>query len=97
MALPGGGKSALEPGHASIVIIEPMDVRRAGVAGTDLPALPSASRGCGASVGRDFADRQRLTAVLDGGVGLGDVHGAWGGRVGEDGQGGHRAGAIGVA
>jgi hypothetical protein len=25
--------------------------------------------------------------VLDGGVGLGDVHGPWGGRVGGDGQG----------
>jgi len=57
------------------------------MAGTDFPALPGAGRGRGATVGRDFADRQRLTAVLDGGVGLGDVHGPWGGRVGGDGQG----------
>ena len=57
------------------------------MAGTDLPALPGASRGRGATVGRDFADRQRLAAVLDGSVGLGDVHGRWGGRVGGDGQG----------
>jgi hypothetical protein len=81
------GTSALEPGHASIVTIEPMDMRRAGVAGTDLPALPSASRGRGASAGRDFADRRRLTAVLDGGVGLETVHSPWGGRIGGDGQG----------
>jgi hypothetical protein len=57
------------------------------VAGTDLPALPGAGRRHGAAVGRDFADRQRLAAVLDGGVGLGDVHGPRGGRVGGDGQG----------
>jgi hypothetical protein len=55
------------------------------MAGTDLPALPSAGRGGGAAVGRDFADCQRFTAVLDGGVGF--VHGPWGGRVGGDGQG----------
>jgi hypothetical protein len=54
---------------------------------TDLPALPSASRGCRATVGRDFTDRQRLTAVLGGGVGLGNVHRPWGGRVGGDRQG----------
>jgi hypothetical protein len=63
-------------------------VRRAGVARTHLAALPSASRRSGATVGRNFADCQRFTAVLDGGVGLGDVHGPWGGRVGEDGQAG---------
>jgi hypothetical protein len=49
------------------------------MARTDLPAFPSAGRGRGAAVGRDFADGQRLTAVLNGGVGLGDVHGPWGG------------------
>jgi hypothetical protein len=96
-AFPDGGTSALELGHASIVIIEPTDVRRAGVARTHFAALPGAGRGRGAAVGRDFTDRQRLTAVLDGGVGLGDVHGPWGGRVGEDGQGaGIGQGAIGA-
>ena len=69
----------------TIVIVEPMDVKRAGVAGTDLPALAGAGRRRGATVGRDFTDRQCFTAVLDGGVG--DVHGPWGGRVGGDGQG----------
>jgi hypothetical protein len=64
-----------------------VDVKRAGMACTDLPALPRAGCGRGAAVGRDFTDRQRLTAVLDGGVGLGDVHGPWVGRVGGDGQG----------
>ena len=54
---------------------------------TDFPALPGAGCRRGAAVGRDFADRQRLTAVLDDGVGLGDVHGPWGGRVDGDGQG----------
>jgi hypothetical protein len=81
------GTSALEPGHASIVIVEPTDVRRAGVARTHFAALAGAGRGRGAAVGRDFTDRQRFTAVLDGGVGLGDVQGPWGGRVGGDGQG----------
>jgi hypothetical protein len=63
------------------------------MARTDLPALPGTSRGRGAAVGRNFADCQRFTAVLDGGVGLGDVHGSWGGRVGGDGQGRYRAGS----
>jgi hypothetical protein len=64
-----------------------MDVERSGMARTDLPALPRAGGRRGATVGRDFTDRQRFTAVLDGGVGLGDVHGPWGGRVGGGGQG----------
>jgi hypothetical protein len=64
----------MEAEQAGRVVVEPMDVERAGMAGTDLPALPGTSRGRGAAVGRDFADRQRLAAVLDGGVGLGDVH-----------------------
>jgi hypothetical protein len=57
------------------------------VARTHFAALPSAGRRRGAAVGRDFTDRQRLTAMLNGGVGLGDVHGPWGGRVGGDRQG----------
>jgi hypothetical protein len=66
---------------------QPADAKRAGMACTDLPALPCACRGGGAAVGRDFTDRQRFTAVLDGGVGLKAIHGPWGGRVGGDGQG----------
>ena len=62
------------------------------MAGTNLPALPGAGRGRGATVGRDFTDRQRLAAVLDGGVGLGDVHAHCGARVGGSGQGGLSAG-----
>jgi hypothetical protein len=77
----------VETEYVGIVIVEPMDVQRAGMAGTHFAALPGAGRGRGAAVGWDFADRQRLAAVLDGGVGLGDVHGPWGGRVGGDGQG----------
>jgi hypothetical protein len=77
------GKLAMDMAHAAIVIIEPMDVERAGVAGADLPALPSASRGCGAAVGRDIADGQRFTAVLDGGDGFKVGHWWWrSGRVG---------------
>jgi hypothetical protein len=79
--------SAMKTGHASIVIIEPMDVERAGMAGADLPALPGTCRGGGATIGRDLADRQRLTAVLDGGVGLRDAHGHGSARIGGDGQG----------
>jgi hypothetical protein len=71
----------------ALITIEPTDVRRAGVAKTPLPAFPGAGCRRGAAVGRDFADRQRFTAVLDGGVDLEDVHGPWGGRVGGDGQG----------
>jgi hypothetical protein len=71
----------------ALITIEPMDVKRAGVAGTDLPALAGAGCRRGAAVGWDFADRQCFTAVLDGGVGVGNVHGRWGGRVGGDGQG----------
>jgi hypothetical protein len=43
--------------------------------------------GRGATIGRDLADRQRLAAMLDGGVGLGDVHGQGGARIGGGGQG----------
>jgi hypothetical protein len=81
------GTSAMKTGHAAIVIIEPTDVERAGMAGADLPALPGARRGRGATIGRDLADRQRLAAVLNGGVGLGGVHGGWGALIGRGGQG----------
>jgi hypothetical protein len=70
-----------------IAIVKPLDAQRAGVPRTHFAALPSAGRRRGAAVGRYFADGQRLTAVFDGGVGWGDVHGPWGGRVGGDGQG----------
>jgi hypothetical protein len=83
----GAPRCRLELGYAALITIEPMDVERAGMARTDLPALPGAGRRRGAAVGRDFADRQRLAAVLDdSGVRLGDVHGPWGGRVVGDGQ-----------
>ena len=65
----------MDMAHAAIVIIEPMDVERAGVAGTNHPALPSASRGRGAAVGRNFADRQCFTSVLNGGGGFNVGHG----------------------
>jgi hypothetical protein len=71
----------MDMAHAAIVIIEPMDVERAGVAGTNLPALPSASRGRGAAGGRKFADRQCFTSVLNGGGGFNVGHG--GGAPGE--------------
>jgi hypothetical protein len=79
-----GGMSAMRTGHASIVIIEPMDVERAGMAGADLPALPGPGGGGGTTIGRDLADGQRLASVLDGG-GVGDIHGhgmrLWAGAV----------------
>ena len=83
----GRHRSAMEAGQACRVIIKPMDQGYAGMARANFSALSGASRGRGATVGRDFADRQRLTAVLDGGDGFGDVHDPWGGRVGGDGQG----------
>jgi hypothetical protein len=91
-ARPAGGSSAVHsgltyPAHSSAAIIKPADATRAQMACTDLPALAGAGRGRGAAVGRDFTDRQRLAAMLDGGVGLGNVHGPWGGRSGGDGQG----------
>jgi hypothetical protein len=46
-----------------------MDLERTSIAGADIPVLPGACRGGGATIGRDLADRQRLTAVLDGGPG----------------------------
>jgi hypothetical protein len=88
------GTSALELGYVALIIIKPTDVPRDGVAGTDLPALPRASRGRRATVGRDFADRQRFTAMLGGGVGFENVHGPWGGRVGGDGQGASTGQAV---
>jgi hypothetical protein len=76
-----------EAGQAGRVVVKPMDMVRAGMTGTVLPALPGTSRGRGATVGRDVADRQRFAAVLDDGVLLGGVHALWGGRVGGEGQG----------
>jgi hypothetical protein len=35
----------MEVGHAALVIVKPMDVERAGMAGANLPALTGASRG----------------------------------------------------
>jgi hypothetical protein len=64
----------MEAGQAGRVIVKPTNVQRTGMACTDLPALPGASRGRGATVGRDFADRQSLAAVLNSGVSLGDIH-----------------------
>jgi hypothetical protein len=64
-----------------------MDVQRAGMAGADLRALPGAGGGRGATIVRDLADRQRLAAMLNGGVRLGDVHGHGGARPGGGGQG----------
>jgi hypothetical protein len=78
-------------GHVGIVIVEPMDVERAGMAATHRPVLPGAGRGRGAAVGWDFGDCQRLAAVLKSGVDLGDVHDRWRARIGGRGQG--RAGA----
>jgi hypothetical protein len=54
------GTSALELGYA-ILIVEPMDVPRDGMACTDRPALPVSG---GAAIGRDVADRRRLAAAL---------------------------------
>jgi hypothetical protein len=94
IAVPGSERRSTGPRRElrlvlpAIVIVEPTDVRPAGVARTHFAALPGASGGRGAAVVRDFTDRQRLAAVLDGGVGLGDVHGPWGGRVGGDGRAG---------
>jgi hypothetical protein len=84
------GTSALELGYIAPIIIEPMDVQRSGMARTDLSALAGAGRRRGAAVGRDFADRQRLTAVLGGGEGLGDVHGPGVGVLAGMVKGGHR-------
>jgi hypothetical protein len=81
------GTSALEARHAAIVIIEPMDVERAGMAVADLPALPGAGGGRGATIGRDLADGQCLAAMLDCGVGLGDGHGHGSARISGGGQG----------
>jgi hypothetical protein len=67
--------SAVEMEYAGIVIVEPTNVKRAGVAGTHFPALPIGGSGRGAAVGRNFADRQRFAAVLDGGGGSEDRHG----------------------
>jgi hypothetical protein len=44
------------------------------VAEAHLSALAVGGGGRGAAVGRDFADRQRFAAVLDGNGGLEDVH-----------------------
>jgi hypothetical protein len=57
------------------------------MAGADLTALSGARRGGGATIGRNLADRQRFTAVLDGGVGLRDAHGHGGARIGAGSQG----------
>jgi hypothetical protein len=51
------------------------------------PGLAGAGRRRGATVGRDFTDRQRLAAVLDNVVDWVDSHGLRHGRVGEGGQG----------
>lgn len=71
----------MEMGHAGLVIVKPMDMERPGMSGTNLTALPRAGRGRGAAVGRNFANRQRFAAVLDGGGGLNVGHG--GGAPGE--------------
>jgi hypothetical protein len=66
----------METGYAGIVIVEPTDMERAGMAGTHFPALPVGGSGRCAAIRWNFADRQRLAAVLDGGGGLEDGHGA---------------------
>jgi hypothetical protein len=57
-------------------IIKPMDAQGTGMAGTDSQASPVGNGAGGAAIGRDVADRQRLTGVLNGdGDGFDDGHG----------------------
>ena len=62
------GTSAMEMRQSDLVVIKPTDMERAGMAGTHLPAVPGASRGRGATIGRNLADSQCLAAMLS--VGL---------------------------
>jgi len=58
-----------------IAIVKPADAQGTGMASTDRPASPVGSRGRGAAIGRDVADRQRLAAVLGGSDGFDGGHG----------------------
>ena len=69
-------------------IVKSTYAQSTGMAVADPSALPGAGVGRGAAIGRDFADRQRFATMLNGGVGLGGVHGHgcayWRGRSRDD-------------
>ena len=63
-------------------IVKPTDAQGTSMAGTDRPASPVGGGAGGAAIGRDFADGQRFTAVLNGrGDGFDDGHGRRLGRM----------------
>jgi hypothetical protein len=68
-------------------IVKPTYAQGTGMAGTHLSAVPGGGGAGRASIGRDFADRQRFATTLNGGVGLGGVHGHGGARIGDGGKG----------
>jgi hypothetical protein len=68
-------------------IIKPTDAQGTGMAGTDRTATPVGGGAGGAAIGRDVADRQRLTTALGDGDGFYDCHGRRVGLLGGGRQG----------